>query len=113
MQSSRETQARSCNIATIDFELDFQFNPSNGRWESITGPEGACGEITSAFWEPVTDPIAVSNTWNYHQIKTPTISTGTDPFSVPCSEKKNTELFYVWQDQTVTMHCDIVHFGVL
>jgi hypothetical protein len=112
LNTANELSAKSCNIGTFPFDLDFTYNAITSRWESVSSPQGGCGTITSAFWEKASDPVAAPNTWNYHQLRTVTLSTSTDPLSGRCADKKNLDMYFIWQSRSSKLQCENVTFSL-
>ena len=112
-QAGQDLKARTCNVATLPFTLDFSWNPTTARWESISQPNGTCGIVTSAFFEYMAAPGVSFEGWTYYQLKTVTNRNGPDdPISGRCADYQNDESYFDYLPRTIKLQCDYLKFSM-
>lgn len=105
--------AATCKIGTYPFVLDFTWNNTTERWETVSQPNGACGVVTAAFMEIDKDPDTVKyNFWTYGQQTLVTNTSGSDPLMGDCKDRPNEEMSYTWRAAASFMQCRYVQFSL-
>lgn len=105
--------AATCKVGTYPFVLDFTWNNTTQRWETVSQPNGACGVVTAAFMEIDKDPDTVKyNFWTYGQQTLVTNPSGSDPLYGECKDRPNEEMSYTWKSPTAFMQCRYIQFSL-
>lgn len=101
-----DVAARTCYVTTSMRKVEFDWNASSNRWESITPPSGGCGVIDITAMEK-----ADGFFWNLRRQQIVTNRAGTDVLGESCAATSDTNEAYEWKTKDLHLGCEFVRFG--